>query len=94
MQNSYLNLYERVIKLKKILLIKHGSLGDIAFSLTSVIYDIKNHFNKHKIDLLTTSRYIKLFQNSNFLNEILVDNRGGLSNDFINIKIKIIFDLK
>ena len=38
-------------KINKILVIKHGSLGDIVFALEAM-FSIRNHFNKSNIFLL------------------------------------------
>jgi ADP-heptose:LPS heptosyltransferase len=81
------------------LLIKHGSLG-VIISSTSVISDIKNHFIGNKIFLLTTSKYKEFFEESDLIDEILIDDRRGVfSNLFlikkiINFKFKIIIDLQ
>ena len=42
--------------MKKILIIKHGSLGDI-ISSTGVLKCIRNHFKDSEIHLLTTKKY-------------------------------------
>lgn len=83
----------------KILLIKHGSLGDI-ISSTSVIYDIRNHFTNHKIFILTTLKYEEFFKDSNLIDNILIDNRKGFFSNLlivkkiINLKFEIIIDLQ
>ena len=85
--------------MKKILLIKHGSLGDI-ISSTSVIYDIRKHFINHKIFILTTFRYKKFFEDSNLVDEIFIDNRKGLFSilfiikKILNLNFEIIIDLQ
>ena len=85
--------------MSKILIIKHGSLGDI-ISSTSVMYDIKKHFIDHKIILLTSTKYKNFFDKSNLMDEILIDNRKGLLSVFlilkkiINYKFEIIIDLQ
>ena len=70
--------------MKKILIIKHGSLGDIAFSLP-VINSIHKYFLNGKIDLLTEKKYINFFKSSIYFNKIIEDNRS--SNIFIIIKL-------
>ena len=45
--------------MKKILLIKHGALGDIVFSLP-VMHTIKKFYFNSSIDLLTEKKYINL----------------------------------
>ena len=69
--------------MKKILLIKHGSLGDI-ISSTSAIYDIRNHYRKDKLIILTMQKYKFFFEESCFFDEILIDNR---KNFFLTILI-------
>jgi len=61
---------------KKILVIKHGSLGDIAFSLEPIMA-INKTFNESVIDLVTESKFLSLFRKMNIFNEFLVDNRGS-----------------
>ena len=60
--------------MKKILIIKHGALGDIVFSL-SAINSIKQHYQNYKIELLTEQKYISFFKKSLFFNKIIKDNR-------------------
>ena len=85
--------------MRKILLIKHSSLGDI-ISSTSVIYDIRKHFINHKIFILTTSRYKDFFEDSNFVDEILIDNRKSIFSilfiitKILNLNFEIIIDLQ
>ena len=85
--------------MNKILLIKHGSLGDI-ISSTSVIYDIKNHFKGDKIFLLTTSKYKEFFEKCDLIDKVLIDDRKSiflnifLIKKIINFKFKIIIDLQ
>jgi len=43
-------------KSKKILIIKHGSLGDI-ISATSVLKDIRDNYLKDEIIILTSNKY-------------------------------------
>ena len=85
--------------MKRLLLIKHGSLGDI-ISSTSVIIDVKNHFKKYEIFLLTTSKYKFFFHQSNIVDEILIDDRNGIFSIFniikliLSFKFEIIIDLQ
>ena len=85
--------------MRKILLIKHSSLGDI-ISSTSVIYDIRKHFINHKIFILTTSRYKYFFEDSNLVDEILIDNRKSIFSilfiitKILNLNFEIIIDLQ
>ena len=45
----------------KILVVKHGSLGDIAFSLNAMA-SIKKNFSNSNIDLLTEGKYINFLK--------------------------------
>ena len=49
---------------KKILLIKHGSLGDIVFALEPILA-IRNKFNNSVIDLVTEEKFIPFFKKIN-----------------------------
>ena len=55
----------RHFKLKKILIIKHGSLGDI-ISATSVLKDIRDNYNKQAIVSLLPN-YLEI----RFLHQVL-----------------------
>ena len=84
---------------KKILIIKHGSLGDVLNS-TSVIKAIYDKYNSSEIIILTTSSYSSLFEklNSNFT--IFNDQRKGLFKTLkllfllANKNINLIIDLQ
>ena len=60
----------------KILVVKHGSLGDIAFSILAMA-SIKQFFSNATIDLLTEEKYVKFLSNSNYFNSIF-DSSNGL----------------
>ena len=60
--------------MSNILIIKHGSLGDIA-QASGAIQDICENHSNDNIFLLTTSPYIDLFQKNNSLKEIILDKR-------------------
>ena len=85
--------------MKKILLIKHGSLGDI-ISSTSVINYIKKHFTGDQIYILTSNKFKDFFNELNFFNNIIIDNRKGIFNTIevikkiFNLKIDLIIDLQ
>ena len=60
--------------MSNILIIKHGSLGDIA-QASGAIQDIyENHKNDH-IYLLTTKPYFELFKKNPFISEVILDKR-------------------
>ena len=60
--------------MSNILIIKHGSLGDIA-QASGAIQDICDHHSTDDIFLLTTSLYIDLFRKNSSLKEIILDKR-------------------
>lgn len=80
--------------MKKILIIKHGSLGDIV-SATSVLHDIKVHYKSHKIFILSSKKYKNFFEESDFIDEILIDDRKDFFSIFIIIRniLRFKFDL-
>ena len=80
--------------MKSILIIKHGSLGDI-ISATSIVKDIRTHFAKDKIFILTTSKFENFFLDSDLIDEVIIDNRKGLLSivSVINKILKYNFDL-
>ena len=55
---------------KNILVVKHGSLGDIAFSLFAMD-TIKSNFNNSRIDLITEKKYSKFLNKSNYFKNII-----------------------
>ena len=57
-----------------ILIIKHGSLGDIA-QASGAIQDISENHKEDKIHLLTTKPYFELFKKNPFINDIILDKR-------------------
>ena len=85
--------------MKKILIIKHGSLGDI-ISATSVIKDIRDHYKGDKIFILTTKKFNQFFSDSKLIDKIITDNRKGLFSIFnivkkiLNYKFDLIIDLQ
>ncbi len=60
--------------MKKILIIKHGALGDVILSMHSV-FAIWKHFKNYEISVLTESKYEELFQCLPFIKNIVIDNR-------------------
>ena len=62
---------------KKILVIKHGSLGDIVFALEPILA-IQKKFNNTVIDLVTEEKFIPFFKKMNMFHQFLIDNRKGL----------------
>ncbi len=62
---------------KKILIIKHGSLGDVINS-TSIITAIREKFLKSQIEILTSDPYYSFFNKMNQSFKIHIDNRNSL----------------
>ena len=60
--------------MSKILIIKHGSLGDIA-QASGAIQDISENHTNDQIYLLTTKPYIDLFKKNPFIQEVILDKR-------------------
>ena len=84
---------------KKILLIKHGSLGDIVFALEPIL-SIHKKFNNSVIDLVTEEKFITFFKKIKMFDKFLVDNRTGFLSSLsliykiINGKYDLIIDLQ
>ena len=88
--------------MNNILIIKHGSLGDI-IQCMGVIEDIKNHHLNDKIYILTTQPFVELFKQNKNIDEIIIDNREklyniikiyDLINNLLNKDFKFIYDLQ
>ena len=60
--------------MKKILIIKHGALGDIVLSMHA-IFSIWKNFKEYEISVLTESRYVELFNCLPFIKKVHIDNR-------------------
>jgi len=60
--------------MSNILIIKHGSLGDIA-QASGAIQDIFENHKDEKIYLLTTKPYIELFKKNPFITDVILDKR-------------------
>ena len=60
--------------MSNILIIKHGSLGDIA-QACGAIQDISENHENHKIHLLTTKPYYDLFLKNPFIHNVILDKR-------------------
>ncbi len=84
---------------KKILVIKHGSLGDIIFALEPILA-IQKKFNNTVIDLVTEEKFIPFFKKMNIFNQFLIDNRQGffstlgLINKIVFGKYDLLIDLQ
>ena len=60
--------------MSNILIIKHGSLGDIAQACGAIQDIFENHKNS-QIYLLTTKPYFELFKKNPFIQEVILDKR-------------------
>ena len=60
--------------MSNILIIKHGSLGDIA-QASGAIQDISENHQNDQIYLLTTKPYIELFKKNPFIHDVILDKR-------------------
>ena len=60
--------------MSNILIIKHGSLGDIA-QASGAIQDISENHKNDRIYLLTTKPYFELFKKNPFIHEVILDKR-------------------
>jgi len=60
--------------MSNILIIKHGSLGDIA-QASGAIQDISENHKNDQIYILTTKPYIDLFKKNPFINDVILDKR-------------------
>ena len=60
--------------MSNILIIKHGSLGDIA-QASGAIQDIYENHKDYKIYFLTTKPYFDLFKKNPFIHDVILDKR-------------------
>ena len=60
--------------MSNILVIKHGSLGDIA-QASGAIQDISENHKEDKLYLLTTKPYFELFKKNPFIHKVILDKR-------------------
>ena len=67
--------------MSNILIIKHGSLGDIAQAMGH--QDISEYHNNDDVYLLTTKPYFELFKTNPYLKAIILDKRLSRFNQFI-----------
>ena len=60
--------------MSNILIIKHGSLGDIA-QACGAIQDISENHREDQVHLLTTKPYFELFKKNSFIHNVILDKR-------------------
>ena len=73
--------------MSNILIIKHGSLGDIA-QISGALRDIKENHKDKKIFLLTTEHYVELLAKCTYLDGVMIDKRRPRWNFFYLIKLR------
>ena len=88
--------------MSNILVIKHGSLGDIA-QASGAIQDIFENHKEDKLYLLTTKPYFELFKKNPFIHDVIVDKRLSrfnliylftLMRKIKKLKVTKVFDLQ
>ena len=67
--------------MSNILIIKHGSLGDIAQACGAIQDILENHIND-EVYLLTTNPYVDLFKKNKNIKEVIIDKRLSRFNIF------------
>lgn len=72
--------------MKKILIIKHGALGDVILAMYP-IFSIEKHFRDCKITVLTEAKYEDLFKSIPFVKDIRLDNRPRFYSIFSYISL-------
>ena len=73
--------------MSNILIIKHGSLGDIV-QISGVLRDIREHHQGNKIFILTTFPYVEVLSKCPFVDAVLIDKRLPRWNFVYLIKLK------
>ena len=73
--------------MSNILIIKHGSLGDIV-QISGVLRDIREHHKDEKIFILTTLPYVELLSKCPYIDAVLIDKRLPRWNIYYLIKLK------
>ena len=73
--------------MSNILIIKHGSLGDIV-QISGVLKDIRENHTDKKIFILTTLPYVELLSNCPYLDGVLIDKRLPRWDIFYLLKLK------
>jgi len=73
--------------MSNILIIKHGSLGDIA-QISGVLRDIRQSYKDKKIFILTTLPYVELLSSCPYLDGVLIDKRLPRWNIYYLLKLR------
>ena len=73
--------------MSNILIIKHGSLGDIS-QISGALRDIRENNNNEKIFILTTLPYVELLSKCPYIDGVLIDKRLPRWNIFYLFKLR------
>ena len=73
--------------MKNILVIKHGSLGDVV-KISGALKDLKNSFTDYKISLLTTPLYQELMSKCPYIDDIILDDRKIKWNPLVFLRLR------
>ena len=73
--------------MSNLLIIKHGSLGDL-IQANGAMEDIKKSNPKTHVVLLTTAPYYDLMNKCPYIDEVLIDRRSARWNLFYLYKLK------
>jgi ADP-heptose:LPS heptosyltransferase len=73
--------------MSNILIIKLGSLGDVV-QVSGALRDIREHHKNEKITILTTSKYLNLFENCPYVDDCLEDERLPRYNIFYLLRLR------
>ena len=73
--------------MSNILIIKHGSLGDI-IQANGAVKDIRKNFPDHKVLLLTTPPYAAFMSACPYIDGVLIDKRLPRWNLFYLLSLK------
>ena len=73
--------------MSNILIIKHGSLGDIV-QISGILRDIRETHSDKKIFILTTLPYVELLSRCPYLDGVLIDKRLPRWNILYLLKLK------
>ena len=88
--------------MSNILIIKHGSLGDIA-QACGAIQDISENHKEDQIHILTTKPYFELFKKNPFIHNVILDKRLSrfnliylyqLTRNIKNLNFNKVYDLQ
>ena len=73
--------------MSNILIIKHGSLGDIV-QISGVLKDIRDANQNKRIFILTTSPYVEILSRCPYIDAVLIDKRLPRWNILYLMKLK------